>query len=100
MTVGKTAKISSPSMKRRKSALGEDDDLEQETKALASFYPSPPPVDFVQSTVSYRKFIKIYEFKIVRSKFDFITNCKFNLNTIYRKCFFSCVFLKLYNFCC
>jgi len=53
MTVGKTAKISSPSMRRRKSALGEDDDLERETKALASFYPSPPPVDFVQSTVSY-----------------------------------------------
>lgn len=52
MTVGKTAKISSPSMKRRKSALGEDDDLERETKALASFYPSPPPVDFVESTVS------------------------------------------------
>lgn len=51
MTVGKTAKISSPSMKRRKSALGQDD-LERETKALASFYPSPPPVDFVQSTVS------------------------------------------------
>ncbi|XP_026822321.1 chloride channel protein 2 isoform X1 [Rhopalosiphum maidis] len=51
MTVGKTAKISSPSMRRRKSALGEDDDLERETKALASFYPSPPPVDFVQSTM-------------------------------------------------
>lgn len=51
MTVGKTAKISSPSMKRRKSVLGEGD-MERETKALASFYPSPPPVDFVQSTVS------------------------------------------------
>ncbi|VVC29034.1 Hypothetical protein CINCED_3A021062 [Cinara cedri] len=56
MTVGKTAKISSPSMKRRKSALGEDD-LERETKALASFYPSPPPVDFVQSTM-YGRYTK------------------------------------------
>lgn len=51
MTVGKTAKISSPSMKRRKSAM-DADEIERETKALASFYPSPPPVDFVQSTVS------------------------------------------------
>lgn len=53
MTVGKTAKISSPSMKRRKSGLSTEDDLERERKALASFYPSPPPVDFVQSTVSF-----------------------------------------------
>lgn len=56
MTVGKTAKISSPSMRRRRSALGGggggDDDLERETKVLASFYPSPPPVDFVERTVS------------------------------------------------
>lgn len=66
MTVGKTAKISSPSMKRRKSALGEDDDLERETKALASFYPSPPPVDFVQSTVSY---LLINAFKSTESRF-------------------------------
>ncbi|XP_050434534.1 chloride channel protein 2 isoform X2 [Adelges cooleyi] len=54
----KTAKISSPLMKRRKSILEADnDDLEPETRALASFYPSPPPVDLVQTTM-YGRYTK------------------------------------------
>ncbi|XP_050544371.1 chloride channel protein 2 isoform X2 [Daktulosphaira vitifoliae] len=43
-------------MKRRKSEL-EVDDLEKESKVLSSFYPSPPPVDLVQ-TAMYGRYTK------------------------------------------